>query len=53
LQAFVYSFHVVFVSAAPVTAMGIILALMLKEVRLRTNEDYKKAKEAAAGEQLG
>jgi hypothetical protein len=29
------------------------LALMLKEVRLRTNEDYKKAKEAAAGEQLG
>lgn len=53
LQAFVNSFHVVFVSAAPVTAMGIILALMLKEVRLRTNEDYKKAKEAAAGEQLG
>jgi EmrB/QacA subfamily drug resistance transporter len=53
LQAFVNSFHVVFVSAAPVTAIGIILALMLKEVRLRTNEDYKKAKEAAAGEQLG
>ncbi len=53
LQAFVNSFHVVFVSAAPVTAMGIFLALMLKEVRLRTNEDYKKAREEAAGEQLG
>ena len=53
LQAFVNSFHVVFVSAAPVTAMGIFLALMLKEVRLRTNEDYKKAREEVAGEQLG
>ena len=53
LQAFVNSFHVVFVSAAPVTAMGIFLALMLKEVRLRTNEDYKKAREEVSGEQLG
>jgi len=26
---------------------------MLKEVRLRTNEDYKKAREEVAGEQLG
>ena len=52
LQAFVNSFHVVFYAAAPITAIGFLLALMLKEVPLRTNEDYKKAKEDAAGEQF-
>jgi MFS family permease len=53
LQAFVNSFHVVFYAAAPITALGFFLALMLKEVPLRTNEDYKKAAEEAAGESLG
>ena len=53
LQSFVNSFHFVFFTAAPVTLAGFILALMLKELPLRTNEDYKKAKEDAAGEQLG
>ena len=53
LQSFVNSFHFVFFAAAPVTLAGFILALMLKELPLRTNEDYKKAKEDAAGEQLG
>ena len=52
LQAFVNSFHVVFYAAAPITAIGFLLALMLKEVPLRTNEDYKKAAEDAAGEQF-
>jgi MFS family permease len=53
LQAFVNSFHVVFYVAAPITALGFFLALMLKEVPLRTNADYQKAKEDAAGETLG
>ena len=53
LQAFVNSFHFVFVSAAPVTALGILLALFLKELPLRTNEDYRQAKEDSAGETLG
>jgi MFS family permease len=53
LQAFVNSFHVVFYAAAPITALGFLLALMLKEVPLRTNADYQKAKEDAAGETLG
>lgn len=53
LQAFVNSFHVVFYAAAPITALGFFLALMLRETPLRTNEDYKKAKDDAAGEQLG
>ena len=52
LQAFVNSFHFVFYTAAPVTLVGFALALMLKELPLRTNEDYKRAKEDASGEQL-
>lgn len=52
LQAFVNSFHVVFYAAAPVTILGFALAMALKELPLRTNEDYKKAKEDAAGEQF-
>ena len=53
LQAFVNSFHVVFYAAAPITAIGFFLALMLREAPLRTNEDYKKAAQDAAGESLG
>ena len=53
LDAFVNSFHVVFLAAAPVTALGIIFALMLREVPLRTNKDYAVAREEAAGEALG
>jgi ABC-type sugar transport system permease subunit len=53
LQAFVNSFHVVFYAAAPITAIGFFLALMLRETPLRTNEDYKKAAQEAAGESLG
>jgi hypothetical protein len=52
LQSFVNSFHVVFYAAAPVTLTGFILAMLLKEIPLRTNADYKKAKEDAAGEQF-
>ena len=53
LDAFVNSFHIVFLAAAPVTAFGIILALMLREAPLRTNKDYAAAREEAAGEALG
>jgi len=53
LDAFVNSFHVVFLAAAPVTALGIILALMLREAPLRTNKDYAAAREEAAGEAIG
>ena len=53
LQAFVNSFHVVFYAAAPITAIGFFLALMLRETPLRTNADYQKAKDDAAGEALG
>ncbi|ASY27266.1 drug resistance transporter, EmrB/QacA MFS subfamily [Candidatus Planktophila limnetica] len=53
LDAFVNSFHVVFLAAAPVTALGIIFALMLREVPLRTNKDYAAAREEAAGEAVG
>jgi EmrB/QacA subfamily drug resistance transporter len=53
LDAFVNSFHVVFLAAAPVTALGIVFALMLREVPLRTNKDYAAAREEAAGEAVG
>ena len=53
LESFVKSFHFVFYTAAPVTALGFFLALMLKEVPLRTHGDYSKAREEAAGESLG
>lgn len=53
LEAFVSSFHIVFYAAAPVTALGFLLALMLREMPLRTNKEYAAAKQDAAGEALG
>ena len=53
LEAFVNSFHVVFYAAAPITALGIILALKLRETPLHTNEEYEAAREEAAGEAFG
>ena len=53
LESFVNSFHVVFLTAAPITALGFLLALFLRETPLRTNKDYAAAREAAAGESLG
>ena len=50
LNAFVHSFHDVFISALPVTAIGIIFALMLREKPLRTGQEFAAAKEEAAGE---
>ena len=53
LQSFVNSFHVVFMVAAPIIAIGIFFALKLREVPLRTTMQFKEAKEEAAGEALG
>lgn len=53
IDAFVNSFHVVFLVAAPVTLLGVILALFLRETKLRTNEDYRAARQESAGEALG
>jgi hypothetical protein len=46
-------FHIVFLTAAPVTALGFILALSLREVPLRTSHDYAAARDEAAGEAIG
>ena len=53
LDAYVNAFHVVFFAAAPVTALGFILALLLRELPLRTHHDYATAREEAAGEVFG
>jgi ABC-type phosphate transport system permease subunit len=53
LEAFVSSFHVVFIVAAPVVAIGFIAALFLRETPLRTNADYASARNESAGEALG
>ena len=50
LNAFVHSFHDVFLSALPVTALGILFAFMVREKPLRTGEQFAQAKEEAAGE---
>ena len=52
LQAFVNSFHVVFYAAAPITVIGFLIALKLRETPLKTSHDYEKAKEDASGEQF-
>ncbi len=44
LQSFVYAFHDVFWTAAPITAIGILLALLLREIPLRSNEDHAAAR---------
>ena len=53
LQSFVNSFHVVFLVAAPIIAIGIFVAFKLREVPLRTTMQFKEAKEEAAGDSLG
>ena len=53
LNAFVDSFHVVFLVGAPVVAVGFIVALFLRETPLRTNADYASARNESAGEALG
>ncbi len=53
LDAFVHSFHIVFIVAAPVVAVGFFVALFLRETPLRTSEDYAAARNESAGEAIG
>lgn len=53
LESFVSSFHVVFIVAAPLVAIGFFVALFLRETPLRTSEDYAAARNESAGEALG
>lgn len=53
LGAFVDSFHMVFLVAGPVVAIGFVVALFLRETPLRTNADYATARNEAAGEAIG
>ncbi|MBI3429608.1 MAG: MFS transporter [Actinobacteria bacterium] len=53
MDAYVNAFHIVFYSAAPITALGFIIALSLRELPLRTSHDYAQAREEVAGEAIG
>jgi EmrB/QacA subfamily drug resistance transporter len=52
VQAFVNSFHVVFLTAVPITVIGFFVAFMLRETPLRTGAGHQTAKDEAAGEAL-
>ena len=52
-HGFVESFQVVFLSAAPITAIGFVLALFMREVPLRTSAEHHAATQEAAGEAVG
>jgi EmrB/QacA subfamily drug resistance transporter len=52
LDSYVHAFHNVFLAAAPVTLVGLILALFLRETPLRTGAAHHAAKEEAAGEAI-
>ena len=52
-DAFVHSFHIVFLAATPVVAIGFFVALFLRETPLRTSEDYAAARNESAGEAIG
>ena len=52
VHAFVNSFHVVFLTAVPITIIGFFIAFILRETPLRTGAGHQAAKEEAAGEAL-
>ena len=52
-HGFVESFQVVFLSAVPITALGFVLALFMREVPLRTSAEHHAATQEAAGEAVG
>ena len=53
INAFVNSFHVVFLTSVPITIIGFFIAFMLRETPLRTGVGHQAAKEEAAGEAIG
>ena len=53
VHACVNSFHTVFLTAAPITAVGFLVAFLLRETPLRTSAAHHAAKEEASGEAIG
>ena len=53
VHGFVQSFQVVFLAAVPITALGFLFALFLREAPLRTSAAHNAAKQEAVGETLG
>ena len=53
LHSYVQAFHIVFISAAPVTAIGFLVALALKAAPLKTGAEHAQAMKEAAGEAVG
>jgi general stress protein CsbA len=53
LHSYVEAFHIVFLSAAPVTAIGFLVALALKAHPLKSGAEHAAAMKEAAGEALG
>ena len=53
IHAFVQSFHIVFLAAAPITVIGFFVALFLRETPLRTGAEHHTAIQEAAGESVG
>jgi hypothetical protein len=53
VHSYVQAFHIVFFAAAPVTAIGILVALSLRATPLKTGEQHAKAMKESAGEALG
>jgi hypothetical protein len=53
LHSYVEAFHVVFLAAAPVTAIGFLVALALKSTPLKSGAEHAQAMKEAAGEALG
>jgi len=52
-HSYVQAFHIVFYSAAPVTLIGVVIAVMLKATPLKTGAQHAQAMKEAAGEALG
>jgi len=53
LHSFAQTFHMVFLAAAPVTFIGFVLAIFLKEKPLQSSTAHHAAKTEAAGEAVG
>jgi hypothetical protein len=52
VQAFAHSLHIVYLSAVPFAALGIVLALMLREVPLRPTTGRSVGMDAAEGQSM-
>ena len=53
IHSYVEAFHIVFLAAAPVTAIGFLVALALKSTPLKSGAEHAQAMKEAAGEAVG